>query len=183
MVLLPLGIEWSAQFAAEPRYVDEMRQIMNRLIAGFPLTLPGYEELGYTDARRILDTPIVDAATVADWVDSIFNAGVPLPADAHTSVLPRAGSYHHYPKPIVDIEFFKRDDFNLWVSDQAGRPVAVVPLAPKGSGDGRVAVLYTEPGSELHQTRLGLHAQEQELILEADSPLAQAAFARQSGQP
>jgi hypothetical protein len=144
---LPLGIEWSAQFCADPAKVDRLRQYAARAVAGFPDTLPGYEALGYTDAPTVLGTPITDAADIAAWTDSIFNAGLPLPAATHTGVLPKAAGYHHYPKLIVDIDHFRRDDFQLFVTDTAGLPAVVVPVKPYGDGDGRVRLLAPHPDS------------------------------------
>jgi Family of unknown function (DUF6424) len=101
----------------------------------------GYESFGYHDAEGLLSTPITDANGVAAWTDSIFNASYPLPADTHTGMLPQAAGYHHYPKPIVDIDHFRFSDFKLFVTDSAGLPAVVVPVSPRGSGDGRVRLL------------------------------------------
>ena len=49
--------------------------------------------------------------------------------------------------PITEIAFFKHADFQLWVTDPEGHPAAVAPVSPRGSGDGRVHVLYATPGS------------------------------------
>ena len=121
---LPLGIEWSSQFCADPAKVDRLRQYAGRVVAAFPQTLPGYESFGYHDAEGLLSTPITDANGVAAWTDSIFNASYPLPADAHTGMLPQGAEYHHYPKPIVDIDHFRFSDFKLFVTDSAGLPEA-----------------------------------------------------------
>ena len=59
------GIEWSAQFCADPAKVDQLRLNARRLYAAFP---DAVAELGIRD---LLDTPIVDAAGVAVWTDSI----------------------------------------------------------------------------------------------------------------
>ena len=56
---------------------------------------------------------------------------------------------HHYPTPIVDIQLFKYDDFQLWVTDAQGNPAAVAPVAPRGSGNASVHVLFATPGSQL----------------------------------
>jgi Family of unknown function (DUF6424) len=144
---LPLGIEWSAQFCADPAKVDRLRRYAARVVAAFPETLPGYQALGYSDARSVLETPVVDAAGVAAWTDSIFNASLPLPAAMHTGVLPTGAGYHHYPKPIVDIDHFRYDDFHLFVTDAAGLPAVVVPVSPRGNGDGRVRLLAAHPDS------------------------------------
>jgi hypothetical protein len=184
---LPLGIEWSAQFCADPAKVDQLRRYAVRVLAGFPGTLPGYEALGYHDARAVLTTPITDPAGVAAWTDSIFNAGLPLPAAFHTGVLPTGAGYHHYPKPIVDIDHVRFDDFRLFVTDPEGLPAVVVPLSARGTGDGRVRLLAAHPDSA-YVTRL-VHVPAGEAlraaspgsadVLPADDPLAEQAFARQ----
>jgi hypothetical protein len=144
---LPLGIEWSAQFCADPAKVDRLRQYAARVVAAFPDTLGGYEALTYQEGESLLRTPITDAATVSAWTDSIFNASLPLPAGTHSGVLPRAAGYHHYPKPIVDIDHFRFGDFRLFVTDPAGLPAVVVPVGARGSGDARVRLLAAHPDS------------------------------------
>lgn len=203
---LPLGIEWSAQFCADPARVDLLRQYAGRVVAAFPATLPGYESFGYHDGQSLLSTPITDANGVAAWTDSIFNASYPLPATTHTGMLPQAAGYHHYPKPIVDIDHFRYGDFQLFVTDSAGLPAVVVPVSPRGSGDGRVRLLAAHVDSEYFRklasspapapapSGAGVRAQaesaaappaaqasggEEPDVLAADDPLARAAFARQ----
>lgn len=146
-VQVPLGIEWSAQFCADPAKVDQLRQYAARIVAAFPATLPGYRALGYMDGQRLLTTVIGDADGVSAWTDSIFNASMPLPSGAHTGVLPKAAGYHHYPKPIVDIDHFRYADFEVFVTDADGLPAAVVPIAPRGSRDGRVRLIAAHPRS------------------------------------
>lgn len=169
-----VGMEWSSQFCADPAKVDLIRQNARRLYAAFP---DAVQELGI---QELLDTPITDAAGIEHWTDSICNASVPLPTPAHTGVLPAGGGVHHYPSPITEIAFFKHDDFQLWVTDQQGNPVAVAPVSPRGSGDGRVHVLYATPGSSLATQVSQSENQSQPLILEAGHPLAQQAFAQQN---
>ena len=201
---LPLGIEWSAQFCADPAKVDRLRQYAVRVVQAFPMTLPGYTALGYRDATDLLATPITTAARVAAWTDSIFNASLPLPRATHTGVLPAGAGYHHYPKPIVDIDHFRFDDFQLFVTDPQGLPAVVVPVARRGSGDGRVRLIAAHPDSRYIQKLIEVdavrHAQDGEGIVasagtrrtrpalltaeDADvlpdtDALAQAAFARQ----
>jgi hypothetical protein len=96
-------------------------------------------------------------------------------------VLPAGGGVHHYPSPITEIAFFKHDDFQLWVTDEEGNPAAVAPVSPPGSGDGRIHVLYATPGSRLAAQVSQSEAQSQPLILHPGHPLAQQAFARQTG--
>ena len=131
------GIEWSAQFCADPAKVDALRRNARRLYAAFP---DAVDELGI---RELLDTPITDAAGVAAWTDSICNASVPLPKPRHVGVVPGAttGGVHHYPSPITEIDLFRFDDFDLWVETPGGGLAAVVPVAERGSGDGRTRVL------------------------------------------
>lgn len=169
------GMEWSSQFCADPAKVDQLRLNARRLYAMFPGVA---DELGITE---LLDTQITDAAGVAKWTDSICNASVPLPAALHTGVIPHGGGVHHYPSPITDIETFKADDFQLFVSDEHGYPVAVSPVAPRGSGDARVHVLWTHPASgsltaQLHRTAA---ATGDKLVLGEDHDLARQAFAGQ----
>jgi Family of unknown function (DUF6424) len=183
-----VGIEWSAQFCADPAKVDRLRINARRLYAGFPEAVLG---LGIRD---LLDTPITDAAGVQRWTDSICNASLPLPAALHTGVLPGAktGGIHHYPTPIAEIELIKRDDFDLWVRGPNDELVALVPVAPRGSGDGDTRVLFASvPGDPAAPTplqqiagpvRMRLAPGEPEpdpTILPADHPLSRAAFARQ----
>jgi hypothetical protein len=84
---------------------------------------------------------------------------------------------HHYPEPIVDIQFFKRDDFPLWVDDDSGGKVALVPVGARGSGDGRVLVLAQESDDSVpHLLAAPIVAGE---VLGAHHPLAKRAFAVQ----
>ncbi|HTW20599.1 MAG TPA: DUF6424 family protein [Mycobacteriales bacterium] len=181
LLLLGLaGIEWSAQFCADPAKVDLLRQYAARLCAGFPQTLPGYAALGYADAETLLTTPIVDANGVQAWTDGLFNACVPLPAELHTGVLMAGSGYHHYPKPIIDITTFKQDDFTLFVNDTNGAEVAVAPVSRRGSGDGRVSVLWSAANAPIHAQAEAAADAGKPLVLDADHPLAQAAFKNQT---
>ena len=83
MVRNQVGIEWSAQFCADPAKIDLLRQNAKRL---YDLVAPQLKQR--LDPDGLLDTPITDAGGVAKWTDSIFNAGVPLHPSFHTGVLP-----------------------------------------------------------------------------------------------
>jgi hypothetical protein len=191
-----VGIEWSAQFCADPAKVDQLRLNARRLYATYP---DAVAELGIRD---LLDTPITDAEGVARWTDSICNASLPLPAPFHTGVLPHAptGGVHHYPTPIAEIELIKRDDFNLWVETPEGDLAAVVPVAPPGSGDGRTRLMFAATpftvsvpgpierltggptfGGPIGAPDIGPPGREDQddAILSADNPLSLEAFARQ----
>jgi hypothetical protein len=161
------GIEWSAQFCADPAKVDLLRQNAKRL---YDLVAP--EITQELDPGCLLDTPIQDASGVARWTDSIFNVGVPLQPSYYTGV-------HRYPTPVVDIQLFKYDDFQLWVTDDQGNPAAVAPVSPRGSGDAKVHVLYATPGSALAQQKQAAESANTPLILGPDHPLSQQAFQNQ----
>lgn len=169
---------------ADPNKVDLLRQNAKRL---YDLLAPGIKQ--ELDPDGLLDQPITDAAGIARWTDSIFNAGVPLHPSFHTGVLPgtgaqpaagtdaqQPGGVHHYPTPIADIQLFKHDDFQLWVTDAQGNPAAVAPVAPRGSGDARVHVLYATPGTELARQKHEAEASNSALILGPDHPISQQAY-------
>jgi hypothetical protein len=238
MVRNQAGVEWSAQFCAEPAKIDLLRQNAKRL---YDLVAPQLKQ--QLDPDGLLDTPITDAAGVAKWTDSIFNAGVPLHPSFHTGVLPGDGAQptvsaqapsaagaqapsgdgaqpasaaaptpsaagaqpaagaqasaaagtpttpaaansqpagvHHYPTPIVDIQLFKYDDFQLWVTDQQGNPAAVAPVDKRGSGNASVHVLYATPGSQLAQQKDAAERVGAPLILAPDHPLSVQAYQNQ----
>jgi hypothetical protein len=182
---------------ADPAKVDLLRQNAKRL---YDLVSPQVKQ--QLDPGGLLDTPITDAAGVATWTDSIFNAGVPLHPNFHTGVLPGGGTQspaasadptqsaaapadpepggvHHYPTPIADIQLFKYDDFQLWVTDQQGNPAAVAPVDQRGSGNASVHVLYATPGSQLAQQQHEAESAGAPLILGPDHPLAVQAYQNQ----
>ena len=177
------GIEWSAQWCADPAKVDLLRQNAKRL---YDLLQPQIK--AELDPDGLLEAPITDAPGVAKWTDSIFNAGVPLQPTFHTGVLPAnapppagqdPGGVHHYPTPIADIQLFKYDDFQLWVTDQQGNPAAVAPVDARGSGNASVHVLYATPGSQLAAQKHAAESANKPLILGPDHPLSQQAFQNQ----
>ena len=173
-----LGIEWSGQFCADPKKIDELRLNARRFYAGFPKSFAEFKTLGI-DLKALLETPITDAEGVARWTDSICNASVPLPQPAHTGTVPKGGGVHNYPTPVTDIAFFKHDDFNLWVKDSEGKDAAVVPAHPRGSGRSEVRVVHSEPGSQLHKQHEAAQAKHEFLELPASDPMAKQAFAKQ----
>lgn len=181
------GVEWSAQFCADPAKVDLLRQNAKRV---YDLLAPHIKQ--QLDPDGLLDTPIRDAAGVAKWTDSIFNAGVPLHPDFHTGVLPagqaqnesgaadqQPAGVHHYPTPVVDIQLFKYDDFQLWVTDEEGNPAAVAPVAQRGSGNASVHVLYATPGSRLAHQKRQAEGANTPLVLGPEHPLAKQAYQNQ----
>ena len=86
---------------------------------------------------------------------------------------------HHYPTPVADIQLFKHDDFQLWVTDEKGNPAAVAPVALRGSGDARVQVLYATPGSQLAEQMEAAAEGNTSLILGPDHPLSKQAYRNQ----
>jgi hypothetical protein len=178
------GIEWSAQFCTDPARADALRRNAQRVYAGFPQSIPEMVRLGYAKAHAILETPIDDAAGIAQWVDSIFNSCVPLPAVRHIGRLPAGGGRHHHPAPITDIELIKYDDFILWVTDpQSQMPAAVVPVAPRGAGVSKVRLIRAPPGTALQRRRERLRAKGEPLDLGPRDSLTKQAFANQQVQP
>jgi hypothetical protein len=177
-VLLPVGIEWSAQFACSPAKVDNLRLIAAAFYGGFPKSAAA---LGL---GPLLAAPIVDQEGIATWVDGLCNASVPMHAGSHTGTLtsraaPYAG-YHHYPKPIGDVQFVVRDDFDLWVQTPQGE-VAVVPAGPIGGGDRAVALLWVPPGHPLEAAMVKAHAHGARALLPAEHPIARLAFQEAAG--
>jgi hypothetical protein len=179
-----VGIEWSGQFCADPAKVDVLRQNAQRLYARFKESFDEFQTLGI-DLAELLDTPITDAAGIERWTDSICNASVPLPQPAHTGTVPKGGGVHNYPTPVTDIDFFKRDDFTLWVMDDEGNDAAVVPTHPYGSGNTDLHVIHTTPGSKLHRLHQNAQDKGEGLVLTPDNPLhanlARQAFGKQTG--
>lgn len=185
------GMEWSQQFCADPKKVDRLRQFAQRIYKAFPQSLPALQKL--VDGQdypveRILNEKIETPEQVARWVDSIFNASVPLSAGRHTGVVqpkrgkaaPKVeGGVHHYPTPITDIQLFKYDDFQLWVVDGEGAVAAVTPAHPRGSNRSEINVAYATPGTKLHNRLAATHKKQGHLELSGDDPMAKQAFAAQ----
>src|ERR1051326_1701457 len=78
--------------------------------------------------------------------ESHCNACVPLPQPLHTGAITatndRSAGKHTYPTPNDDTVFFCMSDFHPFVYDkESNTTVNVVPVAPRGSGDGRVRVV------------------------------------------
>jgi hypothetical protein len=183
------GMEWSQQFCADPKKVDVLRQNAKRIYNRFPESIPGLKAMKFQNVDRILREKIDNPAKVARWCDSIFNASVPLSPPRHTGVLKPTrktkgnptieGGVHHYPTPITDIQFFKRDDFQLWVADTENQLAAVTPMKPRHSGDGRVRVLYATPGTKMHAELLAAEGSGRPVIRDSAHTMAQQAFAAQ----
>jgi len=182
MVQNQAGIEWSAQFCADPAKVEHLRLNAKRLYDAFPKTLPEMARLGYKDGATIIDTPITSAPDVARWVDSIFNSCVPLPAVRHTGVLPKGDGRHHYPTPVTDIDLIKYDDFVLWVTDPAsGTATAVVPAAARGKGVDKTRLIYATPGTDLAQQHADARSAGKAVEFGATNSLTQQAYQFQQG--
>ena len=60
---------------------------------------------------------------------------------------------------------------------------AVTRVAPRGSGDGRVQVVYSTEGTQLHAGHQQADAAGQQLISPADHPMARQAYAKQQAPP
>jgi hypothetical protein len=72
-------------------------------------------------------------------------------------------------------------DFKLWVTDAQDQPAAVVPIMPRGSGDGRVQVVYSTPNTALNKQHVDAASRGEALILPPERHLANQAFAAQTG--
>jgi hypothetical protein len=180
------GIEWSGQFAADPKKVDILRQNAKALVDHFPATLGKLKDVGYTDAEKVLSTPIVDMTGVSLFVDSLFNACVPLPQPVHTGALTatdaRAAGKHTYPTPNDDTLFFCRDDFQPFVYEAKSKTtINVAPVATSGPDARKVRVLgvHTESPHPLHIQRQKAIASGKALVLDANDPIAKKAFGEQ----
>jgi uncharacterized protein DUF6424 len=90
------------------------------------------------------------------------------------------GGVHHYPTPVADIQLFKHDDFQLWVTDAEGHPAAVAPVARRGSGDSCVHVLYATPGSQLAAQKHAAEAATGSLVLGPGHDLSKQAYQHQT---
>jgi hypothetical protein len=174
-----VGIEWSAQFCADPAKVDKLRLNARRLYAAFPEAV---DELGIRD---LLDTPITDAAGVAQWTDSICNASVPLPKEDHTGVLPPLAGVHGYPSPVTEIQLFKFDWFELWhMSEETDEVVATTPLVAVQEGNEGTRAIFAAPVVPAAPAPMprgalvsaGAFGEEQDLILPPDHPFSEQAF-------
>jgi hypothetical protein len=184
LVLNWAGIEWSAQFCCDPVRVEALRQNAQTISAAFPQTIPQLEKLGYHDTA-LLTTPITDPAGVAAYVDSIWNSCVPIPEVGHTGSVstqtPLGAGVHNYPEPMCAIPRVMHSDFIPFVVDPvSGATTVVAPVAPRGSGDGRVRVLFAEKGSPMAAAHDAAHVAGGALVLGANNPISQAAFANQT---
>jgi hypothetical protein len=176
-----VGLEWSGQFCADPKKVDQLRLNAKRLYAAFPRSAAKFKELDI-DLEKLLTTAITDAAGVSEWTDSICNASVPLPQPAHTGFVPKGGGVHNYPTPVTDIDYFRYEDFQLWVTDEEGQPAAVVPVAPRGSGKSEVRVVHSTPGTKLNAEHVAAERNGEFLDMPGDHSLAKQAFRWQTGK-
>jgi hypothetical protein len=175
-----VGIEWSGQFCADPRKIDALRLNARRLYGRLPESFAAFKKLGI-DLKHLLETPIRDARGIAEWTDSICNASVPLPQLLHTGAVPKGGGVHNYPTPVTDIDRFRRDDFQLWVTDTEGKPAAVVPVAQRGSGNSTVRVVHSTPGTRLHRAHMRAEKRGEFLEMGGRAKMAREAFVRQRG--
>jgi len=176
------GIEWSGQFACDPKKVDVLRQNAKALVDAFPATIENLKRIGYTEAEEILNTPIVDGDGIGRFVDSLFNACVPLPQPVHTGAISeksdRSAGRHSYPAPNTDIVFLCRDDFHPFIWDRKAKStVHVAPVAHAGSPDKRVRVIGAHPGHPLHKKHQMAEAKDKALVLAAHDPISLAAWA------
>ena len=180
------GIEWSGQFCADPKKVDLLRQNAKALVDRFPDTIPNLKLLGYDDAQSVLNTPITNADGISLYVDSLFNACVPLPQPVHTGAISekdtRAAGVHNYPTPNDDTVFFCRDDFTPFVYDPKTKSTYhVAPLTIQGGPDEKkvrvINVTAPPPASPVLKKRQSAHKNGKAVVLDANDPISRKAFA------
>jgi hypothetical protein len=183
------GMEWSQQFCADPAKVDKLRLYAQRIYKRFPASIPAFKQMGFKDVDDVLGQTIDTADKISRWVDSIFNASVPLGQPRHTGTVKLKakggtpgveGGVHHYPTPITDIQLFKRDDFQLWVLDDEKQPAAVLPVGHRGSQQSDLRVAFATPGTELHKQVAAATKKGQFVRVDGSHPMAKQAFAAQN---
>ena len=113
------------------------------------------------------------------YTDSLFNSCVPFSRSDHQGILPKAASEHHYPLPAKAGDFIRYDDFWLWVDLPDGTHGAVTPVSPRGSGDGRVRLIYARHSTPEGGAVARAQAERKAVILPPDNVLARQAFGRQ----
>jgi hypothetical protein len=87
---------------------------------------------------------------------------------------------HNYPETMCAIPRVMRSDFIPFHVDAATRTaVVVVPVAPRGSGDGRTRLVFAERGHPLAARKAAAKKAGKALILSAENPLSRKAFAKQ----
>ena len=70
------GIEWSAQFCADPKKVDALRQNAKRLYAKFPLTAAAFKAMGFDHVRFTLNCEPMFRRGQADRIPAEYLAMV-----------------------------------------------------------------------------------------------------------
>jgi hypothetical protein len=87
---------------------------------------------------------------------------------------------HNYPETMCAIPRVMRSDFIPFHVDAATRTAAdVVPVAPRGSGDGRTRLVFAERGHPLAARKAAARKAGKALVLSAENPLFRKAFAKQ----
>lgn len=188
VVLNMFGVEWCEQFACDPKKLELARQNAEAIIAAFPDTEPELARIGLSAAHiALLHTPITDATGVGLYVDSWFNACVPIPQPEHTGTVsaatPKGAGVHNYPLPACNIPMFCQDDFTPFVTTGTGSAKAtavVVPVDVRGSGNGSVRVIQTDKNHPLHAQHVKADKKGAALVLGPDHPIAKKAFAKQA---
>ena len=104
---------------------------------------------------------------------------MPLRSGDHSGVLPQAAGEHHYPLPVKAADFFRYDDFRLWVTLPDGTHAAVAPVGRRGSGDGRVRLMYARHGTTASAALIRAQRDHKAVILPDTSGEARQAFLRQ----
>ena len=176
-------MEWSSQFCADPAKVELLRVNARALYEAFPSDRAEDGRARVQEgagAARHADHRCQDRRDVGRQHLQQLR---PAPRHEHTGTRPTGSGEHHYPRPITNIEFIKRDDFQLWHDDpESGTPIAVVPTdghpgtTDNADGPGRLRPARHEAPPPLRKA----HDNGEILELDADHPITKAAFALQT---
>jgi len=125
----------------------------------------------------------------SEGVPAVYYPPAPRPAIIETAPAPSladvlaglsAAGVHNYPETMCAIPRVMRSDFIPFHVDAATQTAAVVvPVAPRGSGDGRTRLVFAERGHPLAAKKAAAKRAGKALVLSADNPLSRQAFAKQ----
>ncbi|MDQ2754857.1 MAG: DUF6424 family protein, partial [Actinomycetota bacterium] len=98
-----------------------------------------------------------------------------------SATTPLGTGVHNYPEPMCAIPRVMYADFVPFVVDpRSGAVATVAPVAPRGSGDGRVRVPFAEKKHPLAAQHEAAHGDGAAVVLGTGNPTAKAAFANQA---
>ncbi len=184
LVLNWAGVEWSAQFCCDPARVEALRQNAEGDHTGVPRDHPGARK-DWLPGQRPAFQSHHRRSRGRNTRRQHLELVLPIPQMGHTgsvsATTPLGTGVHNYPEPMCAIPRVMHADFVPFVVDPGSGAVATVaPVAPRGSGDGRVRVLFAEKGHPLAGQHEAAHGDGAAVVLGAANPTAKAAFANQA---